>query len=114
MGVPVRWVQASAYVVSAVAAAGGSLLITAYVGSPSLGIGNQFLFSSVAAAVVGGTALTGGIGSVVATVGGAIFITELNSFTNIIRVTTGTQMVLQGAIIAASVLLYRAVARSRR
>lgn len=114
MGVPVRRVQASAYVVSALAAAGGSLLLTAYVGSPSLGIGNQFLFSSVAAAVVGGTALTGGIGSVVATVGGAIFITELNSFTNIIRVTTGTQMVLQGAIIAASVLLYRTIARSRR
>lgn len=114
MGVPVRRVQASAYVVSAMAAAGGSLLLTAYVGSPSLGIGNQFLFSSVAAAVVGGTALTGGIGSVIATVGGAIFITELNSFTNIIRVTTGTQMVLQGAIIAASVLLYRTIARSRR
>ena len=114
MGVPVRLVQASAYVVSALTATMGSLLLTAYVGSPSLGIGNQFLFSSVAAAVVGGTALTGGIGSVIATMGGAIFITELNSFTNIIRVTTGTQMVLQGAIIAASVLLYRAIARTRR
>jgi ribose transport system permease protein len=63
---------------------------------------------------VGGTALTGGIGGVIATVGGAIFITELNSFTNIIRINTGTQMVLQGTIIAASVLLYRAVSNKRR
>ena len=57
--------------------------------------------------------LTGGIGSVIGTVGGAIFITELNSFTNIIRVNTGTQMVLQGAIIAASVVLYRSISRTR-
>lgn len=114
MGVPTRLVQASAYVVSALTATAGSLLLTAYVGSPSLGIGNQFLFTSVAAVVVGGTALTGGVGGVVATVAGAIFITELNSFTDIIRVDTGTQMVLQGAIIAASVLLYRAVSNRRR
>lgn len=114
MGVPVRRMQVSAYVVSALTATLGSLLLTAYVGTPSLGIGNQFLFSSVAAVVVGGTALTGGIGSVVATVGGAIFITELESFTNIIRINTGTQMVLQGAIIAASVLFYRTIAQSRR
>ena len=114
MGVPVRSVTASAYVASALTAALGGLLITAYVGSASLGIGDQFLFSSIAAVVVGGTVLGGGIGSVIATVGGAIFITELNSFTNIIRVSTGTQMVLQGAIIAASVLLYRSVSQARR
>lgn len=114
MGVPVRSMKASAYVVSALTATLGSLLLTAYVGTPSLGIGNQFLFSSIAAVVVGGTALSGGIGSVMATVAGAIFITELNSFTNIIRINTGTQMVLQGAIIAASVLFYRRFEQARR
>ncbi|HMN86871.1 MAG TPA: hypothetical protein PKA74_12880, partial [Bauldia sp.] len=81
----------------------------AYIGAPSLGIGNQFLLTSVAAVVVGGTALTGGAGSIVATIAGTIFITELNSFTNVIRVTSGTQMVIQGVIIAASVVLYRSM-----
>ncbi len=114
MGVPVGRVTASAYVASALTAALGSLLLTAYVGSPSLGIGNQFLFSSIAAVVVGGTALGGGIGGIIATAGGAIFITELNSFTNMIRVNTGTQMVLQGAIIASSMVLYRAASRARK
>lgn len=113
MGVPVTAVIISAYVASAVLAAVGGLLFTAYIGAPSLGIGNQFLLTSIAAVVVGGTALTGGVGSVVATIGGTIFITELNSFTNVIRVTTGTQMVLQGAIIALSVVLYRSIARTR-
>ena len=113
MGVPVTAVVISAYVASAMLAAIGGLLFTAYIGAPSLGIGNQFLLTSIAAVVVGGTALTGGVGSVIATIGGTIFITELNSFTNVIRVTTGTQMVLQGAIIALSVVLYRSIARSR-
>lgn len=113
MGVPVTAVVISAYVLSAVLAAVGGLLFTAYIGAPSLGIGNQFLLTSVAAVVVGGTVLTGGVGSVIATIGGTIFITELNSFTNVIRITTGTQMVLQGTIIALSVLLYRTLAQSR-
>lgn len=113
MGVPVRAVQASAYILSALFACFGSLLLTAYIGSPSLGIGNQFMFSSVAAAVVGGTALTGGVGSVVATLGGAFFMTELDSFTNIVQVGTGTRLVLQGVLIALSVVLYRAISARR-
>jgi ribose/xylose/arabinose/galactoside ABC-type transport system permease subunit len=91
----------------------GGLLITSYIGSPSLGIGDQFLLSSIAATIVGGTALTGGIGSIVGTIGGTIFVTELNSFTNIVRVSTGTQFLLQGVVIALSVLLYRFVGVSR-
>lgn len=113
MGVPVTGVTISAYVGSALLAGIGGLLFTAYIGAPSLGIGNQFLLTSIAAVVVGGTALTGGIGSVIATIGGTIFITELNSFTNVVRVTTGTQMVLQGTIIALSVVLYRSLSRLR-
>jgi ribose/xylose/arabinose/galactoside ABC-type transport system permease subunit len=114
MGVPVERVIVGAYGISAVMAALGGLLLTAYVGSPSLGIGNQFLLTSVAAVVVGGAALTGGVGGVLATVGGAIFITELNSFTNIVRVTTGTQFVLQGAIIVLSVIAYRRLSGASR
>ena len=113
MGVPVARVLVVSYVLSAVLACLGGLLLTAYIGSPSLGIGNQFLLTAVAAVVVGGTALTGGVGSIVATVGGALFITELSSFTNIVRVSTGTQFVIQGVIILLSVLAYRTLTVAR-
>jgi ribose/xylose/arabinose/galactoside ABC-type transport system permease subunit len=109
MGVPTRSVLIAAYALSAVFAVLGGLLITAYVGNPSLGIGNQFLLTSVVAVVVGGTALTGGIGSVTATIAGALFVTELTSFTNIAQVSTGTQYVIQGVLIALSVLAYRII-----
>ena len=114
MGVPVAGTLVLAYVLSAILAVLGGFLITSYIGNPSLGIGDQFLLSSVAAAVVGGTALTGGIGSVVTTIGGALFMTELVSFTNIARVATGTQYIVQGALIALSVVVYRALDRKRR
>ena len=87
----------------------GGLLLTAYIGQPSLGIGDQFLFTAIAAPVVGGTMLGGGVGSIVGTIAGTLLVTELGSFTNIVRVSAGTQQVLQGAIIALSVILYRFV-----
>ena len=111
MGILVARTIIISYTLVSLLAALGGLLLTSYIGSPSLGIGDQFLLTSVAAVVVGGTALSGGAGSVLATIGGTLFITELNSFTNIIRVSTGTQFILQGVVIAASVLLYRALAR---
>lgn len=109
MGVAVNQIVIAAYVLSAIMAVLGGLLLTSYIGSPSLGIGDQFLLTSIAATVVGGTALSGGIGSVIETVGGTLFITELNSFTNIVHVSTGVQFVLQGTVIALSVLMYRVI-----
>ncbi|WP_442580947.1 ABC transporter permease [Mesorhizobium sp. ASY16-5R] len=114
MGVSTLRINLSAYMLSSLTAALGGLLLTAYTGSPSLGIGNQFMLTSVAAVVVGGAALTGGAGNVLATMGGAVFITELSSFTNIIRVSSGTQLVVQGLLILVSVLAYRALSMSRR
>ncbi|MDX8515219.1 ABC transporter permease [Mesorhizobium captivum] len=113
MGVSTLRVNLSAYMLSSLTAALGGLLLTAYTGSPSLGIGNQFMLTSVAAVVVGGAALTGGAGNILATMGGAVFITELSSLTNIIRVSSGTQFVVQGLLILVSVLAYRALSQSR-
>jgi ribose/xylose/arabinose/galactoside ABC-type transport system permease subunit len=114
MGVPVERTLVAAYSLSSLMACLGGLLLTAYIGAPSLGIGNQFMMTTVTATVVGGAVLTGGVGSMIATVGGAIFITELASFTNIVRVSTGVQFVIQGAIIVLSVLAYRRLSNATR
>jgi ribose transport system permease protein len=111
MGVPVRGVTIGAFIGSSLMACVGGLLLTAYIGQPSLGIGTQFMFTAIAAPVVGGTALTGGVGSVIGTIAGTLLVTELASFTNIIRVSSGTQQVLQGVIIALSVILYGIASR---
>jgi ribose/xylose/arabinose/galactoside ABC-type transport system permease subunit len=109
MGVPTRAVLVIAYMLSSCLAVLGGLLVTAYIGNPSLGIGNQFLLTSVVAVVVGGAALTGGVGSVTGTIAGALFVTELTSFTNIAQASTGVQFVIQGVLIALSVIAYRMI-----
>lgn len=113
MGIAVNRILIATYVLSSVMACLGGLLLTSYIGLPSLGIGDQFLLTSVAAVVVGGTALSGGLGSIVGTIGGTIFITELNSFTNIVRISTGSRFVLQGAVIALSALMYHRAGSKR-
>ena len=113
MGVRVNHIIIGAYVLSSLMACFCAILLTAYINLPSLGIGRQYQFASVAAAVVGGASLTGGVGNILGSIGGALFITELNSFTNMIRVTPGVQFFLQGFIIAASVVLYRAIKNIR-
>ncbi|MEZ4500585.1 MAG: ABC transporter permease [Thermomicrobiales bacterium] len=109
MGVPTDRTITSAYVLCSLMACAGGLLITAYIGLPSLGIGNQFMLTSIAAAVVGGTMLTGGVGSVIGAAGGALFIQVLNSFTNMLTDSTGVQFIIQGIIIALGVMLYPAL-----
>lgn len=109
MGVNVERVLIATYVLSSLLAGLAGILLTAYINLPSLGIGTQYQMTSIAAAVVGGTSLTGGLGTVLGSIGGVLFITELNSFTNMIRVSPGVQFVLQGIIIAASLVLYRVI-----
>ena len=40
---------------------------------------------------------------------GALFVTELSSFTNIAQASTGVQFVIQGVLIALSVIAYRMI-----
>src|ERR1700751_3386287 len=60
MGIPTRRIVIIAYILSSVMAVLGGLLLTSYIGSPSLGIGDQFLFSSIASTLFWGPAFTRG------------------------------------------------------
>lgn len=112
-GVRVDRVLISAYAASGFLAAVAGLIITAFVGLPSLGIGDKYMLASVAAVVVGGTALTGGIGGIPGTVAGTLFMTQIGSMSNVLRVGTGAQFFIQGAVIVAGTALYRLHRRGR-
>jgi len=112
-GVRVRTVTVSAYALSGLLAALAGLLLVAYSGSPSLGVGDQYIFESIAAAAVGGTLLSGGIGSIAASTGGAVFLSILTSFTTALHVAAGSSYIVQGVVIVVALLAYR-LHRSRR
>ena len=56
-GVNVQFVTVAVYVISAMAAAVAGIVLAGYVGQSYLGMGDPYLFSSVAAVAIGGTSI---------------------------------------------------------
>ena len=67
------------FALSAVFAAVAGILLLGFTGSSSATVGAPYLFQTVAAVVIGGTALVGGRGGFVGTVAGAIVLVELRT-----------------------------------
>jgi inositol transport system permease protein len=72
-------------------------------GTPTIGVGYEL--DAIAAAVLGGTAFTGGIGTVLGTALGAVFIGVMNNGMTILNVSPYFQNVLRGIVIFVSVLI---------
>jgi ribose transport system permease protein len=70
-------------------------------------LGDPYLLPPIAAVVVAGTPLGGGIGSVAATAAGALFMTHLDSLTLSMKAPRSVQLIVQGATIALAMGLYR-------
>ena len=63
------------------------------------------LLNSLAAIVVGGTSLSGGIGGVHRTLIGVLIIALLDNGLNLLGVNQYTQMVVKGAVVVLAVLI---------
>ena len=61
-GIGVRGVTVALYTLSGVFAALAGIALVGYGGQPSLGLGDPYLFESIAAVVVGGVSILGGRG----------------------------------------------------
>lgn len=76
---PIDRVWSFAFALSAVASSFAGLLLAGFSGTGSLSIGSPYLFSSLAAVIVGGTALVGARGDYWRTVLGALLLTVLTT-----------------------------------
>lgn len=81
-------------------------------GAPSSGLGNEL--TAIAAVVIGGTSLTGGVGRMTGTVVGALIITSVLSGLIIIGVQPNWQQVVIGGLIALAVGLQGIGGSTRR
>lgn len=98
-GVRVTSYQLTAYVLCALLAGMGGLLLAGFVGNATPGLGEPYLLATVAAVVIGGTPLTGGRGSLVATAGGALLLSQLDQLTAGLGAPQATQLFVQAAIL---------------
>ena len=76
------------------------ILLSAFIRNPTLDVGDPYLLAPIAAAVLGGTAITGGIGSMVAVAGAALFLTHLGQMLKMMGIATAFQLIVQGVAIA--------------
>jgi len=92
------------YGVSGLCGTIGGIIATSrlMVGFPATGLGNE-LFFSIAAAVVGGVSLFGGVGTVQGALLGAVLIATVNNGMNILNVSSYWQSLVIGLVILAGV-----------
>jgi ribose transport system permease protein len=99
-GLSVSRARLAAYVGAGLAYGIAGIVLAGFLRTPGIFVGNSYLLPVIAAVVLGGTSLAGGAGSVIATAGGALFLTQLNQVVLARGAETWVQYVMQGVIIA--------------
>jgi ribose transport system permease protein len=99
-GINVPAYQITAFTVAGFLYGVAGIMVSAFVRNPTLNVGDPYLLAPIAAAVLGGTAITGGIGSMVAVAGAALFLTHLGQMLKVLGVSTAFQFVINGVAIA--------------
>ena len=104
-GVDIRWTRIGAYVLCGTFTALAGVLFAGFVGGPSLNMGSEFLLSSIAVVVIGGTNVAGGQATVIGTWGASFFLFLLLSMLNVLQVGPGLRNVITGVLIIAVLAL---------
>jgi erythritol transport system permease protein len=110
-GIRVTRIIIAVYVISGACAALAGLLLTSELGAAYPDTATTYELNAIAAAVLGGTALAGGRGTIVGTVMGAFVIGFLSDGLVLIGVSTFWQSVVKGAVIILAVVTEQAQQR---
>lgn len=102
-GIPTGFAMTMAFIICSVSAVIGGLLLAGYVGYVDQYIGQGYDLDSIAAAVVGGAALTGGRGGVGRSLVGAATIACVLNLVVLSGADQWLQLVVKGAIIVSAV-----------
>lgn len=92
-----------AYVISGLTSGAAGILLVGFLGRSFLGMGDPYLFASVAAVAIGGASLLGGHGHYLGTVAGALVLTLLAGILPILGLDQGWLQVIYGAVILITV-----------
>jgi ribose transport system permease protein len=105
-GVRVWQVLLFVYAMSGALSAVAGILLVGFNNAADLGIGAPFLLPSVAAVVIGGTSIFGGLGGYAGTILGALILTVLDSLLTILNASQAVRQILYGLIVLALAAIY--------
>lgn len=106
-GVPVKKVIWIVYSIMGLLAGLAGVLLTVRLNGADPNAGQLFELDAIAAVVIGGTSLKGGVGTVMGSFVGALIIASLNNGMDLLGVPSFYQMVFKGLIIVVAVALDR-------
>jgi len=104
-GMRVARVRVATYAISGAAATFGGVVLSGYVGTTYLDIGAPYLFTSIAAVIVGGASILGGRGTYWGTVAGALTLTVLSALLPLFKLSTAGLEIVYGIVILVGVWL---------
>lgn len=107
IGLPVGWVNVRAFLLSGAFATLAALFLAAQVGVGDASLGSGFALTSIAAAVLGGAALTGGKGSFIGAVFGAVFLALITNILPLLGWSAAFGLIATGVLTLLALLLYR-------
>lgn len=105
-GVNVKAVTIALYALSGLFAAIAGVALAGFGGGATIGMGDPYLFQSIAAVVIGGTYILGGRGSYLGTVAGAIVLTTLVSVLLAQNAPDYARDIVYGVVILVILLVY--------
>jgi ribose transport system permease protein len=103
-------IRINVFIVFAYVAAGllyglGGTLLAGFLRTPSLSLGDPYLLAPIAAVVIGGASLTGGLASAISTWGAAFFLTLLSQMLRVLHLPTDLQFVAFGIAIVGGMVI---------
>lgn len=102
------------YVLSAMFAALGGIMLLGYSGAASISLADDYQLISIAAVVIGGTTLAGGVGGYLGTAMGAVVLQALNSLLIALNIAAAGRQVVNGVILIVLLSVYGRQRRLRQ
>ena len=107
-GININKVKIAVYTIAGGLAAVGGIMVTSRLDSAQPNAGISYELDAIAAVVIGGTSLSGGKGSILGTVLGAVIIGVLNNGLVLLDVSPFWQQVVKGFVILIAVIIDKA------
>ncbi|MEU4453072.1 ATP-binding cassette domain-containing protein [Nocardioides sp. NPDC023903] len=113
LGERVAWIQTGALMTCTLGAVIGGVFLAAQTGMGSNSVGAGYTLPCFAAVFLGGAVLTGGRGSFVGAMLGALFLATLDNVTPLLNIPDAWRQILYGLILLVAIAAYTSLARIR-
>lgn len=106
-GLPTRAIKVRVYVLAGLTAGISAMIMLGYYGSASSDAGSGYELDVIAAAVVGGASLSGGRGTAIGALLGALIIQTINNSIVLLNIDQNYSQIIIGSVIVVAVVLDR-------